>query len=388
MAIEPERSGPGRSGSRATAGWILASLLALVAGCRHPGAGFYPVGVYGVRDTNQLPVLRAAGFNLVQGPATTPFLDAARAAGLRVLASPGTSAGPHFRAAVSRYDGHPALWAWYVVDEPDLNQVPPGQVQAAHAYFKRIGARKPTALALMQGYESFHYANITDITMLDRYPVPWLPLANFGQHLRQARLALGPRKPLVAVLQTFDWSLYPELMSERRDDFRPPTYAELRCMAYGALVERATGLFFYAYDDGRWRLSEHPTAWQAVQAVVEEVNQRTPLFLAEHLWWPKRFVYEDPARRFNAALSSSVELVWLRVRSGSAIVPAGEYILGVNTTAEAHRLHFALPRPTDLPIPVLAEERELAPDQGRVTDEFPPYGVRVYGPLPAGTPAR
>ncbi|HWI57578.1 MAG TPA: hypothetical protein VNZ22_10145, partial [Bacillota bacterium] len=101
--------------------WCLVSLVALGEqaenGAVANAASFFPIGIYGVNATNDFAELKAAGFNLVVGRAERSYLDAARAAGLKVLASPGTAAGPGFNEkaaakAVRELDRHPALWAW------------------------------------------------------------------------------------------------------------------------------------------------------------------------------------------------------------------------------------------------------------------------------------
>jgi hypothetical protein len=370
-------------------GLILLPLLWVICtGCARSRLSFYPVGVFGVRSTNDFAVIRDMGFNLVAGLANQPYLDAARGAGLRVLASPNTGAGPNFNAqavrqAVAQYDGHPALWAWYLVDEPDLQGAAPELIEQAQRFFKRLAARKPTALVLCQGAAALDYGNIADITMIDRYPIAWLPLANFGQHVRLTRLALGKSRPLIAVIQCFDWSYYPALLpvGERQ---RPPTYEELRCMVYCALAERANGLFFYAFDDGRWRLGEHPETRQALERVVREISVRQPLFQAEHCWWPFAHEFRPWQAGYNAALESSVSLALLRVRTGSRLFPAGEYILAVNNTDRPCAYRFSLPRTMAGPVPVLDEHRNLDQDGHWANDEFPPYGIHVYGPLSSG----
>lgn len=365
---------------------VLCTFLLGGAGCRHIEPTHYPIGLYGVRSTNDFRELRAIGFNTIQGNAAKDYLDAARVAGLKVLAAPRTSAGANFdpvaaRNAVSAFDRHPALWAWYLVDEPDLNHVRPEQVIEAHRVVKRAGARKPTALALYHGAESLHYANLADVTMIDRYPVPWQPLAAFGQHVRQARLAVGKEKPLVAVIQAFDWSYYPELLPGGKD-LRPPTYEELRCMTYGALAERATGLFFYAFDDGKWNIREHPATWDALRRVVGEVHDRRPLFQAEHLWWPWRHALMlRRGTAFNDALDSSLTLALLRVRTGNEQTPPGHYLLAVNTTGERQSFKIFLPQPNLASVHALAENRSLNVTENWIEDDFAPYAVHVYGPM-------
>lgn len=388
----------------------VASLIGF-AGCRLPQQTatlpFYPIGIYSVPSTNDFQTLKDAGFNLITGPAERAYLNAAQAAGLGVLASPRTSAGPEFNPAAARHavkdlDRHPAFWAWYLVDEPDLNAVPPQQVVEAQRCVKAAGARKPTALVLFQGYQALHYANLADITMIDRYPISWLPLANFGQHVTMARLAVPRGKPLIAVIQAFDWSCFPELLPGEQH-LRPPSEAELRCMTYEALARGVNGLFYYAFDDGRWKIREHPEAWAALRSVIREVNDRVPLFQAEPIWWAKRHAFADRAHRFNAALESSITSCLLRVRTGNAAIPAGDYVLAVNNTDRTQTYSFSLPQRRErtepveraneeaaagkrtsniqTAIPVLDEHRSMMPHDNRLSDEFAPYAVHVYGPL-------
>lgn len=375
----------------------MAVCLGALTGCSslppHNPGPFYPLGLFAVRSTNDFRMVKEAGFNLVHGLAQRAYLDAAQAAGLKVMAAPGTQAGPEFSpaaaaAAVSSFDQHPALWAWYLSDEPDLNAIPPACVLKAQRRLKALGARKPTALVLCQGQESLHYANLTDITMIDRYPVPWLPLANFGQHVQSARLALGTDKPLLAVIQAFDWTARAELLPGMKD-LRPPTYEEIRCMTYEALARGANGLFYFCFDDG-WKMGEHVRTWTALKIVIREVNQRLPLFLARPLWWAKDHDFEDPRTGFNAALQSSVTAALLRVSAGNNAVPPGDYILAVNNTDQKLGYSFALPPPhasgpsalAPGPVAVLDELRSLQPVQGRLRDAFAPYALHVYGPLP------
>lgn len=215
----------------------------ILTGCHSPAPGFFPLGIYAAGSTNELQEIRAAGFNLVTGPANHEFLQAAGRHQLHVLGAipslPGRSfASSPVESTVRRHDSNPNLWAWYVVDEPDLNGISPADVEQANRAVKRFG-RKPTALVLYSGSEALHYAPIPDIMMIDRYPVPWLPLANFSQHVRLARFATGPKKRLIAVIQAFDWNYHPELV-DNRPNLRVPTYEEIRCMTYCALAEGAT----------------------------------------------------------------------------------------------------------------------------------------------------
>ena len=125
-------------------GLLAAVLLALgSAGCRLPRSSAYPIGLYSVGSETNLAEIADVGFSLVAGPAHRGFLDAAKANGIGVMASPGSSAGEHFNAAkvrstVTKLDWHPALWSWYLIDEPDMQRVSAeAGWRQAHRFVKR-----------------------------------------------------------------------------------------------------------------------------------------------------------------------------------------------------------------------------------------------------------
>ncbi|MFO1496817.1 MAG: hypothetical protein U1G07_00215 [Verrucomicrobiota bacterium] len=383
------KSPAGTKASGAVLGFLLLSVCyALTAGCAHRQCATYPIGIYGVQSTNEQTIVREAGFNIVVGRAETAYLDCARGLGLKVLAPPGTSAGPRFqpgraRRVIQEFDRHPALWSWYLIDEPDLHAIAPEDVTRADRFVKSLGARKPTTLALYQGAEAFNYASAADIVMVDRYPVPWLPLANFPQHIRLARFAAGKDKPLIAVIQAFDWNHYPQLRPPAAS-FRPPTYEEIRCMTYAALARRASGLFYYCYDDESWKMRDHADTWNALKRVIAEVNQLLPLFEAAHVWYP--FVHEiEPAQhRFNEALETSIIPALLQIAEGNAFLAPGKYLLAVNTTDRQLNYRVALEELKVKSLPVLGETDEIILRGHWLEDRFEPYAVRVYGPLAWG----
>ena len=345
----------------------------------------YPIGIYTPGHTNDLPAIKEAGFNMVTGPASKSYLDAAKRFGLKVFASPLTSAGPGFKAnaarsAVRAFDGHPALWAWYVIDEPDLNMVAPQDVERANRFIKTAGAKKPTAVVTFRGDEARFFAHIPDILMMDRYPIPWMPLAHFGQHVRLARLSAGPTKPLIAIIQAFDWSYFAKLVPGERD-LRPPTRAELRCMSFDALARGANGVFYYAYEAGAWKLRVQTEVWEDLVAVVSEVNRLKPLFTAEPVWWHGDASNKVREKRYNAALEPSVTLTALRVRDGNATVSNGLYLLAVNTTDTDQTIEFSSLAKDKSKCVVLNENRELISEKERFLDGFVAYGIHIYGPF-------
>ena len=356
------------------------------SGCQVVNKEEYPVGIYSVGSSTNLPDIAAAGFNLVTGPAEIDYLDAAERNGLRVLASPGSSAGKSFndaraRSRIALFDRHPALWSWYLIDEPDMMRVSPDRVEEAHSALKHAGATKPTSLVLYKGDEAQWYGNIADITMVDRYPVPWLPLSNFSQHIHDARLATDRERPLIAVIQSFDWTNHQSVLPGEKN-LRPPTEYELRNMTYSALVRGANGIFYYSYADMLLKDRKYPELWSALKRVVKEVRQRDVLFNAEHVWWPKAHHFENQDTRFNSALEASVQSVLLNVKLGDKSILPGHYILAVNTTPLFHTYRFRLPWNVVDPVPVTFEDRFAISDGTWVAERFEPFAVHIYGPLP------
>ena len=368
----------------AAAGLVLGSV-----GCHVIPKADYPVGIYSVGSETNLAEIAAAGFNIVTGPAKREFLDAAEVNGIGVLASPGSHAGERFdlakvRSTVARHDRHPALWSWYLIDEPDMHRVSPELVAEAHQAVKRAGAVKPTSLVLYRGDEAQWYGNIADITMVDRYPVPWLPLANFSQHIHKTRLATDRDRPVIAVIQSFDWTAHQAVLPGE-ENLRPPTEHELRSMTYSALARGANGIFYFSYADMRLKERKYPELWAALKRVVQEVRSREVLFEAEHVWWPKAHHFENQDTRFNAALEASVQSVLLRVDKGGKIILPGHYILAVNTTPQFHTYRFRLPWNTVDKVPVAFEGRAATTDGSWVVDRFEPFAVHIYGPLPSAS---
>lgn len=362
---------------------LLAACGFFIAGCSH--APFYPVGLWGVATTNHLDIAHRGGFNAVVGSPGADYLKHAAQLDLKVLAYPGAQAGEHFsaetvRQSVRQFDSSPALWAWYICDEPDLNGISPTDVRNAHRFLKSAGAKKPTAIALSYGSDAATYGDIANLTMLDRYPIGWSPLATFNQHLQMARLSVGPEKPLIAIIQAFDWTGYP-LMSDASMK-RPPNAAEMKCMTYCALLQRATGIFYYTLQDSVWNIENHPDTWKALTNTVAEINSRLPLFQAKHLWWPIEIEYSNPAFSRNEVLQSAVGTALVRVSKGNDEVPAGDYFVAVNTTTNL--IGFSIHAPKRLPefFGALGEPRAIQSTDGWIHDKFGPYAVHVYGPLP------
>lgn len=251
-----------------------AALAALVFACGCSGGRVrreaFPIGLFNVNDPALLKRVREAGFDHVFAVGTPEQIDAvareARRQGLQVVAAADTSLDA---ATVKRWP----LAAWYLQDEPDVNNVSPEQLEAV-ARRVRAWDPRPQTFTVGSGSEAGRYGAVADIFMLDWYPVPHLALDSVADQIDTAVRYLPKGKPLWFVVQAFDW----------RDDNpknpigRFPKHEEIRFMSWLAIMHGAKGLFFFRLlRPNQTTLFEFPEFWGAVERVSRELKSFQPV---------------------------------------------------------------------------------------------------------------
>ena len=274
---------------------------------RVDGEPFVPQCLYRVAPSQWKSVLAGTGFNTVHafsvgagrftrvegGPVvwTTPLeeicasLDLAESLGLKVMfelgvyvkevfeIEAGEEDGRRLREVVSRFRRHPALLGYYLVDEPYAPQV--ARVQRARELIRRIDPDHPTlSPTLGRAFYDRPTSELADIFMLSCYPVPYLPVAEVGRRLDQARSLIGPGKPMWFVAQA---------VGLRGNDWFP-TPDEARCMVFQALARGVTGFFYFSWFGDQPRQSgpiatSDPVFWKALKALTVEVGAIAPAWL-------------------------------------------------------------------------------------------------------------
>jgi hypothetical protein len=364
-----------------TKNWLLTGLVMVVfCGCATPK--HHPIGIFGV-SLEELPRIKEVGFNTVIAHPSKQYLDAAHASGLKVLAHSGIVSGGKFnpleaRRRIEEYDRHPALWAWYLVDEPDLHGIHPQVTKEMQRTFKRGRARKPTVLVLSSGWAAADYKS-ADILMVDHYPVPWGPLAAFGREVRVTRTAV-PDKPVGGIVQAFDWSNYPDLIDLTDLETRPPTGKELRCMAFMGLAEGANAILFYTYRSRKWVLTEHEETWRGVQQTVQELNAVADLLDAERLWFLMEDRYENGA--WNSIAEKKITRTLFRVSHDAQRMSPGDYLLLVNTSPDPVEYHFRISDLTTGEVKSFPGKQGFVTQEGWLKHEFEGHDYVLLGPLP------
>lgn len=377
--------------------FVLGTALAMFLPIPVPSSqDFFPIGIYAfdVAHTNDLRLLRDAGFNCVQTynqdiKTLRILLDACEFMGLKALAYPGTSAGSSFDAqqaetAVAKLDKSPALLAWYLIDEPDYTKVHPADVEKIRITLQCAESHTPSALVLGEGKSAGFYASCADILMVDWYPIPHLPLASFGLAVRQCRLAAGDKKPLWSVVQAFDWAeIFPRAKQLAAGGF--PTEQELRAMALLSVIEGANGVFFYAYQANRLNqpITQRPEDWNRLRSTSLMLSRLSPILSSPSVWSPvDLWIAPDQLRWRSATGDEAIQVARKRLSKSTPHFDRGDYLLAVNTTPEKRKSRLRTPDMNGVRVGLAGEEKFLPLVEGWIEDEFEPYATRVYGPLP------
>ncbi|MFC1451712.1 carbohydrate binding domain-containing protein [Verrucomicrobiota bacterium] len=323
------------------------------------GTPIFPFGAYNCPSAQ---AALDAGFNCLIGISSYPrqgFLDDAHAAGLPVVGV-GDLTGllrshlPEKAGEVAGlYANHPAVFAHYMIDEPDHDwwYVPPAEALTAHNSIRAADPHHPTMLLQMKWsmwyqQDRYNYSQSSDIFACDPYvirfgePIGYLK-TDCMDEIR--RYPANATKPVWLALEG-GW-----------DGGRTLTYDEQTAILYVSIANNVNGLFIFEYGFARAR----PAQWLAVTNAAAEV------------------------RHLQGALTSPLSTAPVRVNDvdrHSRECPGGLYIFAANTLNSARsdvRLEHA--RITSgATVSVLFENRSVTAHDGYLSDDFAGYARHVY----------
>lgn len=350
----------------------------------HPAAGmeptplpprsldsFFPLGIYGA-TIKRLPDLKRAGFNCVQTYRREigflrEFIERANRPGLRVMVPYPEKVGKEALITfLNDIKNSETVLAWYLADEPEGRATPPSYIWQCRLFLRHF-TPFPGALVLLRAERARDYAPAADILMVDPYPIPKMPLTWLSDSLEEAKKWAWD-KPVWAVIQAFDWSSCP-LDDDPRSWGRYPAYEEERCLSYLALVHGAKGLFYYKFEAEKYRSKNYLQHWNNVKKVVSELRSIYPLLPAP----------VDSSCQLDVE-PPEVHCALKKVEKGDdrGLIEKGYYLIAVNTTKKPLKAAFAIPFRFDGEANVLFDKRSVPINEGKLIDDFEPYGVHVY----------
>jgi hypothetical protein len=227
-----------------------------------PLAGYHKLGM-------SLVVAAASG----NDEQNASFLARAASAGIHVLFEPSGSwirdgDWTELRAFVERFRDAPALYGWYLFDEPDFNDLPAAQLAKAYRVVKSADGRHPVAVVFSLGACSFGdwldrgYLKAFDLLMFDEYPFyrsmkgPMASLAGIREFQNATRGCVAAahrfhKQGPIMVEQGFGNGVHDGPFT-----YRDPTYAEEKAMFQYAVRAGAPGILFFddAQADHRMRV--------------------------------------------------------------------------------------------------------------------------------------
>ena len=179
------------------------------------------------------------------------YLDAAKAAKVKVLleiyrplVESGNLAG--VKEFIRTYKNHPAVYAWYLYDEPDYKQppLPPSLLNDVYRAIKQVDRLKPVTTICADVNKVESYSKAMDIIMWDRYPCDReVPEFQWAPAYRQAINLVGN---LANTQQKRFWNVL-QAYREHGQNKRLPTKAEFRYMFYTSVVAGVDGILCWMY---------------------------------------------------------------------------------------------------------------------------------------------
>ena len=246
------------------------------------GKPFFPLGMYWSKvDPRLIGTYCEGPFNCLM-PYNAPNrreMDLCASNGLKVIynvVGRDLSNG----AIVRRFRRHPALLAWYLNDERPISERE--TLTRARDFAELHDPDHPGWIAIYQYYEVRSYLPTFDVVGTDPYPLYRNPIGMVTKWTRATRDGLMGLKPMWQIPQVFDKGAYASNRKNFPDACHPPTYDDMRNMAWQCLAGGANGLVFYSFFDLVAMDAKTPfrQRWEEVKRMACEIKSYEAYFLS------------------------------------------------------------------------------------------------------------
>jgi hypothetical protein len=335
----------------------------------------FPLGWYdSVENLNTPAKIAGEGMNFVvpytgkySNQEIKAYLDRAVTAGLKVILElprkavrvGGTGEVLRF---VKEFKDHPAIFAWYLYDEPDYIQLAPEILEKLYQRVKTEDPKHSIAIAFTTKLDLVEpYLKASDIAMFSKYPCNYnepefsgLQDGAFAKITQNAALVAQNQSQFWFILQSFGEDKQGNPAKYRR---RLPTAAEQKYMLYSAVLAKADGLFFW-------------THYRSTQKWIDSVLNPLIKDFKTYLPTIKTQVLDNKLAINNAQIQGNLyqnptnsNLLLIAINHSNSKVEA-EMTVSENTRASSAT--------------VLTENRSVDLLQGKLKDTFTPYAVHIY----------
>jgi hypothetical protein len=386
---------------------LLAALLAVAPGPGQAGRDFKTGWWIDVTYPQMLAQFAAEGNTLILGTSAIwftnsgnntikTFLDEANRHGIKVilgLSPVWEMPTQNFINCINTYKSHPALYGWYIGDEPELSgwfihdylDVNPGFYHLA----KQNDPDHPAFISFNYPYNENSWATIrqwydvSDLIGIHAYPVYSVYPQEFStgenrkiydmwRQMLEDTEAYDKDQPIATCMGFGD---------NTADPFKTPTYREIRHHVFAAVVQGVDKVLFWMYNN--WG-EKDPKAVDNVRRMVAEMQSVGAEMNAGETFSPDIQVSDSSERlAYRYGVNGESHAI---VAVNIADRAAG----GSPITAQ-----FSLPAGVEVDsVEVLHENRTIPVSNGAFRDDFQAFGVHIYcfsatgtSPAPAPEPA-
>ncbi|MBN2312170.1 MAG: carbohydrate-binding family 9-like protein [Candidatus Hydrogenedentes bacterium] len=220
------------------------------------------------------------------------------------------------RAVVSLRKTEPALFAWYLADEPEGYGDTPDVLRKAYDIIKAIDPNHPVVVLTNVPAMLSQYEGCADVVLTDPYPIPDLSLsvvADWTDATVAAAAAHGQAAWMTP--QGFGWGDISE------SDKPSPACEELSNMLYTCLIHGAKGIIWWPYNTPRQNY------WPHFRRMGRECRFVEPWIL-----------YGGAAPGMPAGIQADGDVHWRAWDRDGAVL-----VLAANLARQSRRVAFALP---------------------------------------------
>ena len=311
------------------------------------------------------------------------YLDEAHRQGIKVLVDLRVESKllseQEFRQIIRTHKNHPALYGWYISDEPEYQRTSVDLLSRYYNYCKQEDPIHPVALVHSKSPNP-KYVNYYDLLMVDYYPgwtlydpneFNWMVRDSYRIWRDGVQFAKQYKKiGFVAVGLGFGANENGTPNNGTRD----LTYAEYRYHVFTAIVQGVDGFLFW-WD--QWTNSR-------IKPIIQQMISQVQSIVVEM----KNGITNDSQISVN---QSSNKVVYRHGANGNQHIILAVNIAGYNVSNSGEKLtgvRFTLPSGIQTSqVEVLNENRTLPVINGVFTDNFDRFEVHAYRFVAGTTPS-
>lgn len=270
---------------------------------------------------------------------------------------------------VNSIKNHPALLFYYLVDEPEVRSISPKVLKEAYELIKKIDPYHPINITndTVAGIRT--YIDCADLFYPDPYICPLVdgrlarPMSYLIPFLNQIKVSAKNRKFVAITPGVFDYGkVYAQNPPYDTRNNRAPSFVEVRCYNYLAIVYGAKGFNYYVYgkkDPKHWGAVNYPDLIVGMPYLIKEKKSLADIILL--------------GKEKNNLVTLNDKDIHYLVKE----YKGKKFIICTNIECKNTEVKVSIPEEI-AKLKVISEKRQIPVKNGRFKDIFGPYEVHIY----------